>query len=331
VGNGAVLAAGDEPSCGIEATVSDTAELWLPRKGRWARADRMPVARTMTTLIGLADGRAMVTGGANQQYVAKSGTVVYDPERRAWSRSGNLNTARMEFAAAPLADGGVLVAGGLLIGFAQDPRWLRTAERWDPRTGRWSEVRPLARPRTDAEAVTLSDGRVLVVGGFDGDMPVATAEIFDPATGRWRAAGRLSAPRDGFSMVALTDGGALVVGGSLVDSGGRASRAERFDPVTRSWSRDKGASPIGERPAAVVLGDGRVLVVSGRVAMTYDPATRRWTDTARLPGGMWEASAVLLRDGSVLVGGGWTRAAAEGETPGCPTYSSRTWRFVPGA
>jgi N-acetylneuraminic acid mutarotase len=328
LGNGQVLAAGDEHTCGVESGPSDSAELWHPRKSHWTKTDRMPSARTMTTLVALADGRAMVMGGANREYVAKSSTAVYDPEAHGWSVSGLLHTARMEFAASPLAGGGVLVAGGLLITRSQGGRALRSAETWDPRTGRWSEIAPLASVRMGAAAVTLEDGRVLVVGGFPSwgaDRPLETAEIYDPATGRWRDAGSLTAPRTAFTLVPLRGGGALVVGGQSGED-----QAEVFDPVQRSWSRVRDDAPAGERPAAAALRDGRILVVSGRDARIYDPRTGRWTRTARLPGGMWDASAVSLPDGSVLVGGGWTKAAPEGDTPGCPTYSSRTWRFIPG-
>jgi hypothetical protein len=329
LGNGQVLAVGDEATCGIESSASDSAELWRPRTSRWSATDDVPSKRTMTTLIALSDGRAMVTGGATAEYVAKSSTAVYDPRRHRWAVSGLLHTARMEFAAAPLPDGGVIVAGGLLIDAHQNGRALRSAERWNPKTGRWTEIAPLASVRMGAVAVTLDDGRVLVVGGFPSwgaDRPLATAEIYNPRTGRWRSAGKLAGARSAFALIALPGGGALVVGGA-----GGETRAELFDPDARTWSVVRGAAPVGEQPAAAVLQDGRVLVVSGRTAKLYHPASHRWSRTVSLPGGMWNASAVLLSDGSVLVGGGWTRAARDGEAPGCPGYSSRTWRFVPGS
>jgi hypothetical protein len=269
-----------------------------------------------------------VTGGANQQYVAMSSTAVYDAATHEWTESGPLHTARMEFAAAALPGGGVLVAGGLLIDHRQDGRALRSVEKWDSRTGRWSEVEPLATVRQNAVAATLADGRVLVVGGYSswGGDPVATAELYNPRTGHWRSAGAMSRARDLFTVLALPDGGALVLGGSRGEDW-----AELFNAETRTWQRVDGTSPSGESPAAAVLDDGRVLVVSGRRAKLWDPASGLWARTASLPGGMWEASAVVLDDGSVLVGGGWTEAVPEGETGGCERYSSRTWRYVPGS
>jgi hypothetical protein len=327
--NGQVLAAGDEHTCGVENSPSDTAELWRSGGNGWRRTDSMPSARTMTRLIALADSRAMVTGGATQDYVAKSSTAVYDPASHRWSASGLLHTARMEFASTALPDGGVLVAGGLLINKRQDGHALRSAEQWNPKTGRWSAVEPLANVRMDGVAVTLADGRVLVVGGYPSwgaERPVATAEVYNPRTGHWRSAGSLSQARERFSLVALQGGGALVVGGMSGEDW-----AELFDPATRTWSRVRGKAPTGELPAVVALRDGRILVVSGTSAKLWNPATGRWTRTAALPGGMWEASAVLLPDGTVLVGGGWTVPPREGDTPGCPAYSSRTWRYVPGS
>lgn len=329
LGDGKVLAAGSEPTCGVESDASSSAEVWSPRTSAWKVTDEVPSARTRTQLAALADGRAIIAGGANQQYVAKSSTAVYDPARRRWSVSGLLNTARMEFAMAALPDGRVLVAGGLLIRRDQSGEALRSAEIWSSRRGTWSKVAPLSTVRLGASAVTLADGRVLVVGGlpeWGADRPLATAEIFNPRTGRWRTAGSLTAPRLGFSLVAVPSGGALVVGGQAGED-----RAELFDPVSRTWSQVRGAAPHGVRPAAVPLADGQVLVVSGRTAMRFDPATSRWQATARLPHGMWDAAAVLLADGTVLLGGGWTQAARPDEAPGCPTYDNRTWRFIPGS
>jgi hypothetical protein len=59
-------------TCGIESGASTTAGIWRPRASAWRRTDTLPGGRTMTTLIPLADGRAMVSGGVNQQYAAES-------------------------------------------------------------------------------------------------------------------------------------------------------------------------------------------------------------------------------------------------------------------
>jgi len=224
----------------------------------------------------------------------------------------------MAFAVSALPDGRVLVAGGLLINFSQHGRALDSAEIWDPDSGAWAEIDHLLSPRLGAVAVTLSDGRVLVVGGvpeWGGDVPLASAEIFDPGDGSWSPAGRLSVPRARFALVALADGGALVVGGELTGAGpegvivhspGVMSNVERFDPTTGTWSLTDEFDAAGRRPATAVLADGRVLAVAGTNAAIYDPASGAWTGAVPIPDHRFDATAVLLEDGSVLVAGGWS-------------------------
>jgi hypothetical protein len=290
---------------------------------------RLPSPRNSPVLVGLADGRALVTGGANGEYVAKSSTVVFDPVTRTWSTSGLLNTARIYPGVAALTDGRVLAAGGLLITQSQEQANLDTAEIWDPRTGTWSRTADLSATRQGPAAVTLADGRVLVVGGLPrngADEGRPSAEIYDPASGTWTPAGVLTAPPIDLSVAALPDGGALVVrrdaGGGLV--------AERFDAAQRTWARtaDMGIPTAAGRPTTVALRDGRVLVVAGTYATVYDPTAAAWTATVAIPDGRNDASAVMLDDGTVLVGAGWSEWVPD--TPGCPTPIAQLWRFVPG-
>lgn len=298
----------------------------------------LPAQRNGIILVAAADGNALVTGGANSDYVAKSSTVVFDERTQKWSQSGLLNTARMEFAAAALPDGRVLVAGGLLIDSSQQGGALSSAEIWDPDTGTWAAIDGMSSPRLGAVAVTLSDGRVLVAGGvpvWGGDDPLVSAEIYDPSDHGWSPAGTLSAPRSGFSMIALPDGGALVVGGMHSPTEGAAGEAsqptttvERFNPETQTWASTDGFDASGRRPAMAVLADGRVLAVAGANTAIYDPAARTWAGSVPIPDHRNDATAVLLEDGSVLVAGGWQEWVPD--TPGCPTPIPDTWRFVPG-
>ncbi len=330
LGTGEVLAVGADNVCGVESAGSDTIEIGDPRAGTWSMAASLPSPRNMPVLVALADGRALVAGGATGEYVAKSGTVVFDPVTRTWSSSGLLNTARIYPAVAALPDGRVLAAGGLLISGSQEQTDLDTAEIWDPKTGRWSRTSDLSVTRVGPAAITLVDGRVLVVGGFPSngaDEERPTAELYDPATRDWTPAGTLTTPPSGLSVVALPDGGALAV---RRDAGGVLA-AERFDAVSGTWTltTDVGIRTAPGRATTVAMKDGRVLVLAGTYATVYDPTSATWTPTTAIPDGRNDASAVLLDDGSVLVGAGWSERPLN-DTPGCPTAIAELWRFVPG-
>ena len=64
------------------------------------------------------------------------------------------------------------------------------------------------------DAVTLPDGRVLIVGGGDVSMR-ASAEIYDPATGTFSSTGSMSGPRFGATVTLRDDGRVLIAGGDL--------------------------------------------------------------------------------------------------------------------
>src|SRR3970282_22415 len=97
----------------------------------------------------------------------------------------------------------------------------------DPATNSFSFAGLLSTPRKGHAAATLADGRVLIVGGSYGAVPVASAEIYDPATGSVSAGPMLSSLREGHSATTLLDGNVLVAGGN--DGSADLASAEVYD------------------------------------------------------------------------------------------------------
>jgi len=62
-------------------------------------------------------------------------------------------------------------------------------------------------------ATPLSDGRVLVAGGFGTTGKLTRAEIYNPATGKWTSAGDLNMARAQNTSTLLPNGRVLVAGG----------------------------------------------------------------------------------------------------------------------
>jgi N-acetylneuraminic acid mutarotase len=272
-----------------------------------------------------------------------------------------MKSARSMPSAAVLADGRVLAAGGYYAdparGSVPAPT-LDSSEIWDPATGEWASTGRLGHAQYGASAVTLVDGRVLIVGGSasleTGPIERNSAEVFDPKTGRWSATGTLSEARIGPVLVALADGGALVIGGLVSEPPDEfgvfrhpTTKAERYDPGTGAWSRtsDVPFAAIGQ--AVVRLADGRLLVAGGDItvnepdldptppglteeAAVYEPTTGKWQFAAPLPRPRSGASAVLLADGSAVLAGG-ILALRPDDTPSCPIADPQVWRFVPGS
>ncbi len=340
LGDGRVLVVGQRRDKDSQVTAT-AGELWDPSTGSWHKVDDLDKVRTEFALVALQDGRALVIGGRNTTDESFSSAWAFDPDTEHWSKVGLMGTARAAPSVAVLPDGRVLVAGGY---FAHKPNWggrsepvirlaafrtgpavepgrlapltdvdvppggnaMATAELFDPRTGTWSSTGPMRYARAGAPAVTLSDGRILVVGSTTetGSLPVevdagalSSAELYDPKTGRFTRAGELPATdldppawaRGGLggevgrvgNLAALDDGDAVLIGHTeWMKHFGDLSTSYRFDAKHKTWSE------IGQPWAEVWDNGGR---------------PRTWTSSGRDLAG---AAVVTLADGRVLVAGG---------------------------
>jgi hypothetical protein len=194
-------------------------------------------------------------------------------------------------------------------------------------TTRWRQTGDMTVPRYGHTATLLSDGTVLVTGGFTqtvlpgptgGPITVLdSAERFDPASRTWSFAGHMSSPRAGHAAVTLDDGTVLVIGGITEATGPPTpvtASVDRFDPVRGTWSA---SAPLNQPRAtrmAVNLRNGDVLVIGGdysgnnvslqRSVERFVLALNRWEPAESLPDAHELGSASLLDDGSVIVAGG---------------------------
>jgi hypothetical protein len=357
-----VLVVGSDNICtpGPAWRASVLGEIWRPESTSWSEAPSLPRPRDRFFAAELPDGSAIVVGGSTDFEFASDGAIGGPRSFRSslrlvdgsteWVRSGDLNTARSAPTGSVLQDGRLLIAGGFYSDLPDDPpaRMLSGAELFDPATERWSRTGSLKQARLGASAVTLTDGRVLIAGGWasvaeqfegpDGGFSdiLDSAEIFDPASGAFSRTGPLPWAAAEAPLAALPDGGALMV---------HDGRAARFDSRTGEWSETR---PMGLRTGLrtlVTLDDGSVLAAGGMPdwenttpdpdkpfsarAEIYDPVSDRWTEIAPMPFGRAGGAGVLLADGSVLIAGGWGAAGEPGD-PSCPEGALEAVRFIPG-
>jgi len=204
----------------------------------------------------------------------------------------------------------VLFIGGVGRGWT----FLRSAELYDPATGRSELLGSMSLPRESHSATLLGDGRVLVIGGHSGRRPNmqvhARAEVLNLRTRRFEASGTLGTARHKHDAIKLTDGRVLVLGG--------ADRSDRVHYLTTevfnqgNGTFEKGPS-MGQRRykiagTSILLAGGDVLVTSGaEVAELLDVRQWRFREVpGRFPTAYRFAAAASLRDGDVLVAGGYS-------------------------
>jgi N-acetylneuraminic acid mutarotase len=107
-------------------------------------------------------------------------------------------------------------------------------ECFDPYTSEWHRQPPVPRQRFGCAAATVA-GALHVIGGHDGQQPVATVERFNAATG-WETLPELPTARHGCAAACV--GGLLyVVGGD--DNKSMMDAAERYNPKTKCWEKLK--------------------------------------------------------------------------------------------
>jgi len=162
-----------------------------------------------------------------------------------------------------LADQRVLVAGG----FSQEADLIAQCELYDPTTGTWSSSGSLNRGRIHNAQVALTDGRILVAGGFtklgNPSTPSRTCEIYDPATGLWSQSGKLAATRVDFTANLLPDGRIFVAGGSDGTALSYDTVVE-FRPGKNRWDVLRHTLANGRRShTTTTLLDGSLIIAGG--------------------------------------------------------------------
>lgn len=159
----------------------------------------------------------------------------------------------------------------------------------------------------NAPAAAYLDGRIYVIGGFEGlsNRPTDKVLIYNVATHAWSNGPSLPAPRGGHA--------AVVLGGKIHVLGGGNSQStiadhSVFDPETNRWSELKRLRRSKGSVAAVVFG-GRIIAVGGRSGSfdfgdvdVYDAAHNAWTKGPKI-GARGTSGAAVYRGGLYVFGG----------------------------
>jgi len=118
----------------------------------------------------------------------------------------------------------------------------------------------MASTRSLHTATALTNGTVLIAGGFDSTMAtLASAEIYDPITGLFSATGVMSAARVAAEATRLRNGQVLMVGGQDA-SGNAIASVDLYDldhrNVLAHWCLDHASLESNGDPAEGWAGTG---------------------------------------------------------------------------
>jgi len=257
--NGKVLVAGGQNSSGSDLY---TAEIYDPQTGQWSYTGSLNTSRRGATLVALADGRALIAGGARgapdgNRFLASA--EIYDPSTGSWSYTGSLSQAREGTQGVRLNDGRVL----LVLGEGPWYTFSGSAEIYDPSTGAFAPTGVMGAGYTTFTLTPLLSGKVLSVGGwYPGGSFYSSAKLYTPMTGAWDNTAAMTTARAGHTSTRLVDGRVLVVGGN--NSAPNYQRStELYDPIAAAWSAGPDLQVGRSSHGAVRLPSGQILVVGG--------------------------------------------------------------------
>jgi hypothetical protein len=242
-------------------------ELYNPNNDTWHEARNFAGPRRFQTATLLGNGDVLLVGGDGCALCKRMPSEIYRTPEGRWGTTGRLRHGRFFHTAALLPDGRVLVAGGEGCGRGDRPGICRSAELYNPATGRWQLTGSMHVPREEHTATLLRSGLVLVAGGY-GCEPYEvcrSAELYDPRTGRWKYTGTMQSARAGQSATLLKNGQVLVTGGYTCTAGAcsHLASAELYDSGSGSWRTAGNMAAGREYQAATRLRNGSVLVAGG--------------------------------------------------------------------
>lgn len=272
--------------------------------------------------IGIAVGAMAVRTPVHTDALSRAGSV-FPAAPMLEPRSGHSATL--------LPDGKVLIAGGM----RRNQDFYRSAELFDPATGKFQPTGEMTLARVGQAARLLPSGKVLIVGGWMGHGSTDSAELYDPATGKFTGISKMTARRGRPSATLLANGDVLIAGGADHDAPGGIASAELFHASTLTFEALEPMHQARISHTATLLGDGRVLIAGGRgdsgvtaSAELYDPQTKHFTETGSLLTARYKHTAGVLPDGRVVIAGGSDDRDWRGAMNNAEIYDPRTGKFT---
>lgn len=292
----------------------------MASRGQWGAPFAWPVVAVHLHV--LADGRVLSWGriGDPQLWDPASGLFTSVPTETDVFCAGH----------AFLPDGRLLVAGGHL----SDNHGLSAANLFDGRSAQWTRIASMTHARWYPTAITLADGRVLVLAGQDENgAHVAEPEVWDGE--RW---GVLAGAAEVLPLYPR----AFVAPNGLVFYAGELAQSAYLDPAgAGSWT-PVATSRYGRRDygTAVMYRPGEVLIAGGSdppdgpptasaEVIDLNAAAPSWSYTAPMSTPRRHLDATVLPDGRVAVTGGTSSAGFSDPAGG--VHAVEVWDPATGA
>lgn len=181
----------------------------------------------------------------------------------------------------------------------------------------WTAKEPMPTARGGL-GVAVVNGKIYVIGGFDGDTQLTVNEEYNPVTDTWTTKASMPTARSGFA-VAVYQNKIYCIGGTTGDSdtvvSGFTGVTEVYDPATDTWET-KLPMPTPRADLCVGVVNGKIYCIGGKkywgvdpfyqelnTTEVYDPNLNSWRTKSPMPIPVLGAASAVL-DGKIYVIGG---------------------------
>lgn len=214
-----------------------SAELYQPETGTFVATGSMTTARRNHIATLLNDGNVLIVGGYNGEAV--NAPELYNPREGTFKLVDSMSSPRRYPTATLLNNGGVLVAGGYERAdggaLASTEIYRSVGQGSSASGGRFVASGSMQAGRGRHTATDLGNGKILITGGYDGQVPLGSAELYDIASCTTTATPSMTTPRWRHTETLLPDGRVLIAGGA--DATAALASAEIFTPYDRTpWA-----------------------------------------------------------------------------------------------
>lgn len=153
--------------------------IYDPESDSWSYGADIPTPVRASTAVTNDDGLIYVMGGADQYLTIQDVVQVYDPQADTWSSGASMPLAVSHAVSAVARNGFIYVFGGSTGAFSDSPT-VATLQRYDPAADSWTDLGAyLSNNRGGYPGIaTDANGRIFVLGGFDGTFAQVSVDVF---------------------------------------------------------------------------------------------------------------------------------------------------------
>ncbi|XP_039601369.1 kelch-like protein 35 [Polypterus senegalus] len=243
--------------------------------------------------LGMTEMLVVIGGCDKKGFFQLSCTEKYNFETKKWTPAATVpGGLKSEFAVCTLQND-IYVSGGHINSKAV---W-----RYMSKLDAWVQVAPLNKGRWRHKMVALQ-GKIYVVGGFDGNGRVASVECYNSFTNEWHP---VAALLEAVSSAAVTTchNKLFVIGGAVNDQT-NTNQVQCYDPDEDKWIH-MAPTPFYLRCLNAVTLDKTIYVVGGLMEKMYSyvPEKNLWSEAVTLPGPL-ESCGMAICHGKMYILGG---------------------------